>query len=881
MTGVKHLLVILLLCMGLYVGVCGASGDTEQGVTWWNLQFTRMIPINLSSAMGDDYPLLINVTHAADMQNDFGDIRFVTCDGTTEIPYYISYYDEEDYALIYVKIPANESWIAMYYGNPGVETTSSGENTFILFDDFETTLNTTKWDTSGIATAYTTDGSLYTKGAENTWANYNSAAIADIPDISGAFVAETNLTYWHNENQEMTIGYFYLKTKNAQIFGGLNDAWASIAANPSFDSTIGATGYNSGKSTRWVDGVMDMKIVRHENGTVNIYENGALRQSLVFTERVTDVRLVSNRYQSYSTHTLYWSHVIVRPLIDSEPTITWGYVESAGNPPASFTASPTYEAAGKPIQFNDTTPDNVWITWSWDFGDGVGTSTNQNPVYTYTAPGVYNVTLNASNEVGYDEITVQNCMNITNAIPVAGFTKNATTIRVNNAVAFTDTSSGFVTNWLWNFGDGTTSVLQNPTHVYSAVGTYTVSLRVWNDAINVNDSYYSELVSSNCLDVEDYPPVANFEASVTHPDIGQIIAFTDLSTGVVNEWWWEFGDGGTSTLQNPTHVYTSAGMYTVKLTVRNTGGESTSERIRYILVAYSSPIADFSSNVTTVVKDNVVQFTDRSSGIVEQYLWKFGDGNTSTLQNPVHAYGAVGVYTVTLTVSNAIEQNTVTKTNFIFVVSNPPVVSFTYEQIDNCKIAFMGAAITSDDNPVVEWVWDFGDGVTTTTQNPVYRYTISNDVQEKSYAVTLSARNDGGWGHHTMVIVVDNAMYGHHDGGTINYLWLPYADRYLSQFITLDGVDGHVEIDSVNMIATCIEWLQENTASFGVLITALAIVLVITIKTQSIFALWLSLSLIVSDIYAGWCPEEAKLLLIVILALALAGIILKPIIRKI
>ena len=187
------------------------------------------------------------------------------------------------------------------------------------------------------------------------------------------------------------------------------------------------------------------------------------------------------------------------------------------------------------------------------------------------------------------------------------------------------------------------------------------------------------------------------------------------------------------------------------------------------------------------------------------------------------------------------------------------------------------ASISGASSPPT-WTWNFGDGGSSTIQNPRHTYSIFG-TYTVSVIVTNSYGNDSEI--KTDYIVVHNET-DYYPTGSMNFgVWLPFTDYYLGEFITLDESNGKVTINSVGMIGTCINWLLAHTAQFGVLIASLAVVTIVTLKTQSIFALFLSLSLILSNMYAPWCPEEAKLMLWVILAIALIGIILKPIIRKI
>lgn len=167
------------------------------------------------------------------------------------------------------------------------------------------------------------------------------------------------------------------------------------------------------------------------------------------------------------------------------------------------------------------------------------------------------------------------------------------------------------------------------------------------------------------------PPTADFTADTTSGDKDLPVKFTENSTGSITSRSWDFGDGGTSTEQNPSHTYTEAGVYTVSLTVTGPGGSDTETKSDYITVTVPpAPVAGFSTNVTNGDEDLLVTFADSSSGNITSWLWNFGDGTTSAEQNPSHTYTDAGTYTVTLTVTGAGGSDTEMKENYITVV--PP-----------------------------------------------------------------------------------------------------------------------------------------------------------------------------------------------------------------
>ncbi|MFH0945878.1 MAG: PKD domain-containing protein, partial [Planctomycetota bacterium] len=164
--------------------------------------------------------------------------------------------------------------------------------------------------------------------------------------------------------------------------------------------------------------------------------------------------------------------------------------------------------------------------------------------------------------------------------PVAEFSGTPTSGVVPLGVSFTDLSSGGpVTSWSWDFGDTTSSTLQNPNHTYTSAGTYTVSLTA------TGPGGVDTETKVGYITVDEQPPVADFSGTPTSGTAPLLVTFTDLTSGgPVTGWSWDFGDTGTSTLQHPTHTYTTSGTYTVSLTVTGPGGNDTITKTDYITV---------------------------------------------------------------------------------------------------------------------------------------------------------------------------------------------------------------------------------------------------------------------------------------------------------
>ncbi|WP_141241588.1 PKD domain-containing protein, partial [Methanosarcina spelaei] len=247
--------------------------------------------------------------------------------------------------------------------------------------------------------------------------------------------------------------------------------------------------------------------------------------------------------------------------------------------------------------------------------------------------------------------------------PAANFNGSPLSGNTPLTVQFKDKSTGVPTSWVWDFDNNghIDSTKQNPTYKYSKAGIYTVKLTVTNAA------------GSNTVTKADYitvtaKPVSAFSASTTSGKAPLNVKFTDKSTGTPTKWKWNFGDGKTSTQQNPTHKYSKAGIYTVKLTVTNAAGSNTVTKSNYITVT-AKPVSAFSASPTSGKVPLNVKFTDKSTGSPTKWKWNFGDGTTSTQQSPTHKYCKAGKYTVTLTVTNTVGSNTVTKADYIKVTT--------------------------------------------------------------------------------------------------------------------------------------------------------------------------------------------------------------------
>jgi PKD repeat protein len=241
-------------------------------------------------------------------------------------------------------------------------------------------------------------------------------------------------------------------------------------------------------------------------------------------------------------------------------------------------------------------------------------------------------------------------------------------------------------------------------------------------------------------------PVANFSSNISSGYAPLSVQFTDLSKNATR-WNWDFGDGDTSTSQNPVNTYYVAGSYTVTLTASNENG--TISTFSTITIQQPTlPIANFISNVSSGYVPLTVQFTDQSQN-ANGWSWDFGDGNTSTTQNPAHTYSALGIYNVNLVVTNV--NGTNSKSGTITVLQPAPVLPVA-NFISDTSSGYVPLTVPFTDRSenATEWSWDFGDGNTSTTQNPTHIFSVAGN-----YTVDLTAANANGQSQKTGLITVE------------------------------------------------------------------------------------------------------------------------------
>lgn len=406
------------------------------------------------------------------------------------------------------------------------------------------------------------------------------------------------------------------------------------------------------------------------------------------------------------------------------------YIRMVSGIETNFSNSPPLTCrAPFTVQFQNQSSGPGNISFDWNLGNGQ-TSTAANPVATYTSPGTYTVRLNTRSDLGCTGTitkTITVAATVTDFEPPAG-------ICVNTPVTFQNTSSSAPSSSRWDFGDGTISGQINPTKTYLVPGTYTV--RLINTYAGCTDSVFKTVV---VLD----RPIANFIADDSLLcQAPYNVQFTDQSPGATS-WLWDFGDGTTSTEQNPAHLYNTSGNYTVSLTITTAGGcRNTIVKTGYI---QAQPIT---VNILNVPASGCVpvtytpQATVNSPEPITSYSWDLGvPGAIFNTENPPpYTYTAAGTYTISLTVTTASGCTATATVPAAVRTGTPPVVNFTAIPVDGCASdgrTFTDLTVTTP-GAEVTWDWDFGDGTSSSQQNPTHIF-----LDTGMLTVTLTVSNNG------------------------------------------------------------------------------------------------------------------------------------------
>lgn len=453
------------------------------------------------------------------------------------------------------------------------------------------------------------------------------------------------------------------------------------------------------------------------------------------------VNTAQNPSHIYATGGIYNVTLIVSNSSGCTDTIM-NPVQVYHNPTALF--NHTDVCFGDSTHFSNTSSVSLPATitnYLWIFGDAGPTSNLQTPAHNYTTAGTYNVTLVTTTANGCsDALTTP--ANVFDA-PIPSFTFNNNCLY--NTSIFTNTSTaplmGTISNWVWDFGDGSplNTSLVSPTHAYASPGNYQVSLITHSSNLGCSDTLTDT--------ISIFPiPSANF--GYTEVCLNQTMNFNDSSTTLnssITSWSWNFGDATPlNTNQHPAHTFNGFGTFSVSLIITTNNG--CKDTVVKSVIVHPPPAAQFSA--ANVCDGDSTTFTDMSTipatDTITSWLWSFGNGGTlSTAQNNAIEYSGVGSYIVHLTVTSQFGCiDSIIKTS---IVNPNPLVNFIEDDTVGCEpLCVNFQNLSSITNGSVSWLWDFGNGSTSSMGNPGHCFNNDSTYAPLNYIVLLTVTSDSG-----------------------------------------------------------------------------------------------------------------------------------------
>ena len=406
------------------------------------------------------------------------------------------------------------------------------------------------------------------------------------------------------------------------------------------------------------------------------------------------------------------------------------------NPVANFTQSDVCD--GDNMVYSNSSI-GTSLTYTYDFGDGTGyyNSSNGDTVYTFPTHSNYDVKLRVQSINGCTDSITKNV----NVYPRANIAFIGDSVCLGQSINFINTTQTTASSisYIWNFGDGSNSGLNSPSHTYLVPDTFSVSL-ISNTNTGCSDSFIDTVI------VYPVPDPLFTVDSICLYDSSSFINTTDtiLTPNLIFNW--NFGDGYFSNDYSPSHLYSSNNNYNITLSVSSADGCNSS--ITKILSVSPIPNANFSFNDVCFNESAIFQNSSTPGGL--SFSWDFGDANTSIFNDPSHNYLSEGSYNVQLISSS----NSGCLDTLVKIININPLPNPNFNFTNACygsTTQFANNSLISSLDSISSYLWDFGDGQNSIVKNPSHLY-----LNDGLFNVGLSATSSNGCLNDTVIGVVVN-----------------------------------------------------------------------------------------------------------------------------
>jgi gliding motility-associated-like protein len=421
---------------------------------------------------------------------------------------------------------------------------------------------------------------------------------------------------------------------------------------------------------------------------------------------------------TYQVKGVYTLSLTVRSTLGCQSTATAKVTVADTKPVAKFIFDKKKVCEGDTVKFTDQSTNASF--WCWDFGDGM-TASGKEAKHQYHKPGIYTVRLTAKNGGCTDTIVETNAVEVTDPYIDFAFEKNCTdplTLKLQNV-------SQNYQSILWDFGDGNQSATEVTSYHYAKTGSYVLSLTGTNDNTHCTVRAFTTIVIQQVN--------ADFDVDNPLPCKGGTVKFTNKSTGA-SEFEWTVGGQPFSTDEDISQTFKNPGTYGVTLNVLDSDKCAASKNVSIKVLDVA---VKFDFQATSTCDSLAVQFNDLSisSSPLLSWNWDFGDGHASSDQNPLHKFGQLKKFPVSLTLTNvqgscrAIKDAAITFTN--------PVPEFSTARQGHCldeKITLNNLASNA-----ISFSWNLGNGQVTNARDAQVFYSKTGD-----YTIALSATDKFG-----------------------------------------------------------------------------------------------------------------------------------------